>query len=308
MIKAKNRRSFLKEFSLLAATPLLAKGVFAFEDAAPKNENSHRILCCNIRVALAEDEEKGMGWSQRKALCIEVIKNQKPDIICLQEVLRIQNEDLKAALPHFFSFGFEGPEMDTGDNDYHGIAKNPIFFSKKRYELLSAGGYWLSETPLIAGSISWESARARNANWVRLKDKKSGKEFRVLNLHLDHKVQAAKEQQIELALKEAKQYSPNFPQILTGDLNSTIANPVNKKIKSYGWTDTYEALHGEKEAGITMHGFKGGAYPVKPQSGRIDFIFSKGPIKSLGSTIIKDHKNNLYPSDHYFMMADVRIQ
>src|SRR5690606_23215938 len=113
--------------------------------------------------------------------------------------------------PDHFSFGFEGPEMDAFTEGYHGIAKNPIFFSKKRYELLSAGGFWLSETPLVAGSKSWNTARARHVNWVRLRDKKTGADFRVLNLHLDHKSQLAKEEQTKLVLKEAKQYEGDYP-------------------------------------------------------------------------------------------------
>ena len=51
----------------------------------------------------------------------------------MQDVLTDQNQDLKNALPEYFSFGFEGPEIDKYKDDYHGIAKNPIFFLEKRY-------------------------------------------------------------------------------------------------------------------------------------------------------------------------------
>ncbi|WP_025763600.1 endonuclease/exonuclease/phosphatase family protein [Dyadobacter tibetensis] len=304
---AGNRRSFIKKCGFLAVAPALGAHMGGPGAVPVQGPAMHRIMSCNIRVALAEDEEKGVGWSQRKSLCIQVIKGQSPDLIGLQEVLRVQNEDLKKALPDFFSFGFEGPEMDTGDNDYHGIAKNPIFFSKKRYELLSAGSYWLSETPLIAGSISWESARARNASWIRLKDKKTGKDFRVINIHLDHKAQGAKEKQIELVMSEAGQYSEGYPQILTGDFNATMRNPVYQKIKAAGWVDTHSILHGDQEAGFTMHSFKGSDYKGNANTGRIDFIFSKGEVKTEASQIIRGHNNQLYPSDHYFMMADIRI-
>ena len=61
-------------------------------------------------MALPEDEEKGFGWSVRKELCVKIIRAQKPDIICLQEVLKIQVEDMRRFFPEFISFGFEGPE------------------------------------------------------------------------------------------------------------------------------------------------------------------------------------------------------
>src|SRR5690606_34047807 len=117
---------------------------------------------------------------------------QNPDIIGFQEVLKPQFLDLKAGMKDFQGLNFDGPEMDMHEEGYHGIAKNPIFFSKKRFELLAAGGYWLSETPLIAGSQSWGTARARNMAWVRVYDRVTRKELRVLNLHLDHVSNEAK--------------------------------------------------------------------------------------------------------------------
>lgn len=111
------------------------------------------VLSANIRVALKSDVEKGRGWDSRKELVFDVIKAQDPDIICLQEVMEVQNVDFKNAFPDFFSFGFEGPEMDAfTDGDYHMIAKNPILFNTKKYEFISGGTYWLSETP------TWEEA------------------------------------------------------------------------------------------------------------------------------------------------------
>lgn len=268
---------------------------------------SHKILCCNIRVALDEDEKNGVGWSTRKAGCIQIIKNQKPDVFCLQEVLRIQNDDLKKAFPDFQSFGFEGPEMDKFKEGYHGIAKNPIFFSKKRYDLLDAGSFWLSETPLVAGSLSWESARARHVNWVRLYDKISKKEFRISNLHLDHKSQKARLEQVKMVLEYAKQYPADLPQILTGDFNAGASNPVYTTVKSYDWTDTYTALHGEAEPGFTVHLFKGEQYEKKDKGKKIDFIFGTNDVKPLSATIIKDNVRGVYPSDHYFVSAEILL-
>ncbi len=304
--KKVGRRFFIKG-TVLVAGASIAPSILIGAQNKKARKLSHKILTCNIRVALDEDESKGVGWSKRKAVCIEVIKNQKPDIFGLQEVLRNQNEDLKRAFPDYLSFGFEGPEMDKFKGGYHGIAKNPVFFSKKRYELLSAGGYWLSETPLIAGSLSWNSARARNASWVRLYDKFSKKDFRVLNLHLDHKSQEAKEQQIKLALEECGQYQNEFPQILTGDFNASMVNVVCEHIKNSGWKDSYTALHGEAEPGHTVHLFKGDQYEKKDKGRKIDFIWMRGNIKPLSASIIKDNVNGVYPSDHYFVSADLEL-
>ena len=135
-------------------------------------------------------------------------------------------EDLERGLPEFASFGFVGPEMDARQVGYPGIAKNPILYSRARYDLVAAGGFWLSETPHLPGSLSWDSARARHVNWVRLRDRASHRQFRVLNTHLDHQSQRAREEQIKMILAEAAFYPADFPQFLAGDFNAGAANPV----------------------------------------------------------------------------------
>lgn len=272
-----------------------------------KNKDSHRVLSANIRVALEEDEAKGVGWSSRKSICLNIIKNRKPDVICLQEVLKVQAEDFRNFFPQFQLVGFDGPEMDAHSTGYHGIAKNPILFSKDRYELMAAGTYWLSETPLVAGSKSWETARARHANWVRLKDRKTGREFRVVNLHLDHVSQSAKMEQAKMVVEESAQYLPDFPQILSGDFNTRYTSEVFTSARAGGWKEAFESLYGEKEFGYTGHEFQGMNYGKGESKGRIDFIWYRGKIRPLAAEVVKDAVNGVYPSDHFFVQSDFEI-
>ncbi|MEJ7692279.1 endonuclease/exonuclease/phosphatase family protein [Daejeonella sp.] len=298
-----SRRTFVKGLGLAASTPWLAQSVYAGGITSPAGASNHKVVTANIRVALAEDDAKGLGWNDRKDFCIKVLKAQKADIIGLQEVLKVQAEDLKKAFPDFMLLGFDGPEMDAHQTGYHGIAKNPIMFRKSRYELNGAGTYWLSNEPNIGGSMAWETARARHANYLRLKDRKTGVEFRVVNTHLDHITQAAREKQIEAILKECAQYPEDFIQILTGDFNAGVANAVGAMLKKDGWQDSYAAVHGDKDPGFTGHGFEGEAFARSNR--KIDFIFSKGNVKALASKIIKDSLKGKYPSDHYFVSADL---
>ncbi len=269
--------------------------------------SGHRIMTCNIRVALDEDEEKGVGWSSRKKICLDIISKYKPDIICLQEVLKGQAADFKKHFSGYQLLGFDGPEMDANPVGYHGIAKNPILFSTKKYELISAGTYWLSETPLVAGSKSWDTARARHANWIRLKDKSTGKEFRVINLHLDHVSNDAKFQQLKMVIEEAGQYLPAFPQILCGDFNSRFQSKVFSSPRNAGWKEGMEILYGEKEMGFTGHAFKGLQYEKGPSGGRIDFIWYKGDIEVKRAEILRDEVKGVYPSDHFFVLNDFQL-
>lgn len=302
------RRAFLKNIGLVASLPALGRVAFAAADAPAKQAAAsvHTILSCNIRVALPEDEATGNGWSARRDLCLDVIRAQKPDLICFQEVIRVQMVDLEKGLPTHAGFGFEGPEMDVRMVGYQGIAKNPIFYSRERYEFVSAGSFWLSETPHIPGSLSWESARARHVNWVRLRDRATQRQFRVLSTHLDHVSQPAREEQIKLILAEAATYAPEFPQILAGDFNASAANQVFKLVLDAGWKDSHQESPEPHDDGNTTHGFLGEnnkKSEAAKKRGPIDFIFTQGPISTLSWKIVRDSREGRYPSDHYFIAA-----
>ena len=181
--------------------------------AVARGRGVHRVASCNIRVALPQDEEGGNGWSARKYVCERVMKRCKADIYCLQEVTVGQYEDMCRMFPGYFVFGYPGPETDAlPDREYHGIAKNLVMFSKRRYEMTGAGVYWLSDTPLVGGSSSWGTARPRHVNWVRLRDRRSGREFRVLSLHLDHISHEARLAQVRAVEEETSQYPAGVPQ------------------------------------------------------------------------------------------------
>lgn len=180
-----------------------------------KNPPVHRVMSANIRVTgLDADKNTIHEWDNRKDYMIDVIRSYKPDVVMMQEVIYDSYNYCKSKLKEYYAFGFEGPEMDPYTEGYHFIGKNVIFFRKSRYELVSAGCYWLSDDPTIAGSICWETNRARHANWVRVKDKKTGKELRLIDIHLDHMSKLAKVNQAKMIVREAAQYQDSFPQII----------------------------------------------------------------------------------------------
>lgn len=59
----------------------------------------------------------------------------------------------------------------------------------------------------------------------------------------------------------------------------------------------------------SFHGFKGAAYKAKGKPGPIDFIFLKGAgIRAVESHLVKDSVKGVFPSDHYFLSADIVIE
>jgi endonuclease/exonuclease/phosphatase family metal-dependent hydrolase len=299
------RRHFIERLGLAAALPCLGRvALAATDDPAKPSATTHKILTCNVRVDTAEDKKGGNGWSDRKELCAEVMRTQKPDVICLQECQRVYVKDLKLRLPEFDSFALSNPGATAQP-------VNTILFSRVRYEMVSAGGFWLSEKPHVAASKSWDAAYSRLVNWVHLKERSTEKELRVWNTHLDHLGQVAREKQAEMILQASAVFPNALPQVLAGDFNADASNPAVKLVQAAGWTDTYAAAHGAEDPGFTYHGFLGPQFgeqvPKEKRPGKIDWIWCRGPVKVLGAEVIRDARNGHYPSDHYFLSAAVTI-
>lgn len=310
-VHSSSRRTFLRSAGIALSASMLPSLARSGSRRPYQTIETHRILSCNIRVALDTDEQRGFGWSTRRDVCIEVIRSYEPDIVCTQEVLRIQNEDLKQALSGFQSHGFDGPEMLANPDGYHFISKNVIYFNRSRYDQVSAGGFWLSETPHLAASKSWGTARARQINWVWLRDKHTRAQFRVLDVHLDHLEQEARMQQVRMLLREADLYPSEFPQILAGDFNVDRTNTVYREMSEAEWHDTHTEKHGDADPGFTFHEFRGRNFPsFRPPErimGKIDFIFRKGNVRTIDASVIRDEIGGIYPSDHYFVLAELSL-
>ncbi|MBP3775213.1 MAG: endonuclease/exonuclease/phosphatase family protein [Bacteroidaceae bacterium] len=295
------RTLLLSLFLLVLCLSALGKGRAADE---------YRIMTCNIRITGLDDDAPypERVWENRRDLCVGTVLKRKPDVICLQEVIYDSYAYFKEKCKDYMAFGFEGPEMDPYTEGYHFIGKNVILFSKKRFEFVSAGGYWLSEEPLIGGSVSWDTNRARHCNWVRVRDRKTGKEMRFLDTHLDHKVDSARREQVKIIVKECAQYAEDFPQVLCGDFNSGLQNYAIQYLHAQpGWREMYESMHGMGEAGFSAHAFNGVDYKPK-RNRRIDFIFYRGGIEVLDAQYVKDHVGRMYPSDHFFIQADFKLR
>lgn len=295
----------LKKIIAAALALTLAGPAFGAKPAhLAQEKGTHRVMSCNIRITgLDADKDTPGQWESRRDVCRDVILAQKPDIICMQEVIYDSYAYMKKELKGYTGFGFEGPEMDPYTEGYHFIGKNVIFFKSSRYEVTGSGCYWLSEDPLTAGSCSWNTTRARHCNWLRLKDRKTGEEFRVMDIHLDHKTEEARQEQTKLAIRESSQYAEDFPQILCGDFNSGPKQAAAGFLREAGWKDVYESL-GNAETN-SFHGFKGENY--KKNKKRIDFIFTHGSVVPVFCTMIRDSIGGVMPSDHYFMMADLKF-
>ncbi|MCE9613805.1 MAG: endonuclease/exonuclease/phosphatase family protein [Lentisphaerae bacterium] len=248
-----------------------------------------KVMTCNIRTSAAADGPN--AWALRRDVCARVIRDHAPDVFGVQEMTDEQFDDLAAAFPAY---------------DTHAVDRaNTIFYDARQYRRLAAGGYWLSETPHVPGSKSWGSACVRTASWIHLAHRETGFAFRIINTHLDHVGQAARERQARLLVEDAAAWGAALPQILTGDMNADADNAAITTLTEGGWTDTYGAVHGSQEPGDTFHEFLGRG--CTKSLGRIDWIFMRGALRVQAAAIVIDAPAGRHPSDHYFVSATVAL-
>ena len=257
-------------------------------------ETKIKIITCNIRSADADDGEN--NWKFRKNITLEIIKSTNSDIICFQEMTKVQYDFFSSELNEFSCLA---PLEAPGNSN----PANSIFFRTDRFFIVSSGSYWLSKTPYVAGTKSWGCQFPRMVNWGRFKIE--DKEFRIINTHLSHVSKTARLKETQMILNDVAVYTEKYPQILTGDFNcNSKSKPISLVLRS-GLQDTYSTVHRVLEPETTIHNFLGQKTPNV--EGKIDWIFTKGEITTLDSNIVKNSINEKYPSDHYFLTADVVI-
>lgn len=262
-----------------------------------------RVMSFNIRYGLARDGDN--HWKHRKDLVVETIKAYGPDVLGTQENLGFQAEYLVDKLGYSI-FGRSRQVEDSGSGE-----QCAILFRAERFDQLAGGHLWLSETPDVPGSKSWDSSLPRMATWVRLWDKSNSANIFVINTHFDHRGSNARLESAKL-LYEFVKANAKYPIILTGDFNTPIDSSPYKELfpESALIVDTYRAkqvaVSAEKTPSKgegTFSGFTG-----RTDSARIDWIGASPQFRILEAAIDRQEFSGRYPSDHYPVTSVLQLQ
>lgn len=268
---------------------------------APAQSQPLRVITFNIRLDVASDSPN--HWQARKENLVSQVLFHETDLLGVQEALPNQVADMKSLLQ---AFGFTGVGREDGENkgEFSGI-----FYKKERLELLASQTFWLSLTPEIPGSKSWDAAITRIVTWAKFKDKKTRKIFYHFNTHFDHIGQEARRQSALLLLQKIATIAAKSPVVLTGDFNATpsdepiaiITQPQNPAAFTNAKT---VSLNGHYGPNGTFNGFKGRETREAP----IDFIFLKGPWKVLQHATLSQTWQGRFASDHFAVLAVLLLQ
>ena len=271
------------------------------------------VLSFNVRLASAPDGED--GWENRRELVFEVIEDHDPDLVGLQEPEPIQLRELEERFPDYTFLGrsSEGGAA-VGDDTAEGKF-NAVMVRSERFSVRQDGTFWFSPYPERPGSREPEAALPRVCSWAKLYDEHSDETIYLYNLHLDYASQAARERSTELLLERMLERPSDGVVLVTGDFNANALNPALQLLRSdpgqhardpRPLRDTFAVVHrGEKAAHElgTFHDFTG-----EPKTTKIDFVLAPASIEVLDAGIDRRSRDGRYPSDHFPVYAELKLQ
>lgn len=275
------------KFRILAAIFLCAfTGLWAKEPVT--RLASVETMSFNIRYGTAEDGTN--SWYYRAGAVIEMIKDQAPDVIGMQEVLREQMDLLK----DYLSYKCIGVGRDDGKREGEHMC---IFYNPKTVKIQKWGTFWLSETP-GKPSLGWDAACRRTATWALVKAKDSGRLFYFVNTHLDHVGAQARSNGLRLILDRIDAINTGgYPVILSGDFN---VSPDDATLSPLGGR-----MQSAREIAFrTDEGATYNAWGHKENESVIDHIYESGFSScQVFEVVRKPYMDKKYISDHYPVRA-----
>ena len=253
------------------------------------------VISVNIRFNNPEDGVN--AWPHRKSYLAEILHRHSPLIIATQEGRIDQLREMESELNDF--------ELVAPHRSWINERMYPSFFLKKNtFKVIHSFDKWLSETPDLPGSKSFDSTFPRLMTGLILSAINSNEEFFVVNTHFDHIKPSTRLGQAKVLCSEvSKLIQPHHHLILLGDYNDSPESETRKQIETCfpQLTDCWAQFNSVEET--SHHGFNS-----KINAGsRIDWILVDKRIKTLESYMDKSHQGELYPSDHYPIIAKLKV-
>ncbi|MEQ8211601.1 MAG: endonuclease/exonuclease/phosphatase family protein [Lacipirellulaceae bacterium] len=304
---------------------MLAVVLWAVAASVQAQDQPHasRVMSFNIRFDEAEGylSPKENSWislsgKHRRDLVLQMVSDFDPDILCLQEPLMNQVQDIRRMLT---KHGFYGVGRDDGKQTGEYCA---ILFRRSRFEPVDQGTFWLNEQADQPGSRYPKTCCARIASWIILNDLLAeGRELVVLNTHWDHQIQDSRLFSAVLIRKRLPELAGDRPILVMGDLNVPPENPAFTQLVTptqenpLRLIDSYRSVYPlpepidevrdqfrlRAEEG-TFNNFKGWTY-----GNRIDFILHSKHFRTLEAGIVRFNKEGRYPSDHFPVTATLQL-
>ena len=255
------------------------------------------VMTYNLRFA---SDTPPNSWPERRPVMRSQLLRAQPDLIGTQEGLFSQLQDIEADLPaRYDSIGLG---RDGGSRGEFMM----IFYDTTRLRPLEFDHYWLSDTPDVIGSQTWEGCCPRMVTWARFLDLQTETEFYAVNTHFEAFSAETRELSALLLRDRLPDFDPELPVVVTGDFNEAAGpgGTVFDILVSDGpFVDTWDTAKQRSELFGTFHGF---GTPT-PGGSRIDWVLTSPDVSTSSAVINTFERDGQFPSDHLPVEATVRL-
>ena len=245
------------------------------------------------------------SWQYRRDLIGQLIQQSNAAIIGVQELIPSMREDIMRRLSQYYSIRGAGRNKFLEDEQAAILLKNDdvtVCFDKM---------FWLSKHPEKVGSRAYFAMFPRICTVCEAYSRKLSRKIRVFNTHFDHICLMARTLSVQIILKYMHELNQEekLPTILMGDMNT---KPHSKPIQILSQnlheypdihlTDIWQCFDPD-EIMNTYHGFRG-----KEKGLPIDYIFISDELEFADAYIDRTNFGGRYPSDHYPLVATLRLK
>ncbi|MFD8999443.1 endonuclease/exonuclease/phosphatase family protein [Streptomyces sp. NPDC059582] len=302
--KGPTRRAGLRTIvAAVAAVPLL--GTVRASEARDEDESPAPVpqpppvppldvMTFNLRVAGTGEPN---SWADRRPVMRALLGKAAPHIIGTQEGQLPQLSDIGADLgPHYAWLGTPGGGREES------VA---VFYDTRRLAPVEHATFRLSDTPDVPGSDTWGAAYPRLVTRVRFRDLlAAGRQFHVLNTHLDHRSEYARARGAALIAERVTALGRSLPVLLTGDFNAVAHDSTAyDTLLGAGLVDTWDTARWNGPAYGTFHAY--GA--LTPDGDRIDWILATPDVTVHQASVDTFWVDGQYPSDHLPVLASLSL-
>ncbi len=238
-----------------------------------------KVMTFNIRATTTESDAHN-NWGMRAGACKDMVIDQQPSIVGLQEIVAIQWKYMTAML---------------SDHGYVGVADEDLFnsfiYRPDELEMISDGVFWLSDTPETS-SMSWDGY-VRYVHWAVMKVLSSGQKFFYVNTHFGLTT-ASRKSAMTLIRKRLKMLNTeNLPIVMMADFNTYGTDAIFNDIRD-------EMSLTREIAPVTDTVKTYNAWGNEAKAYLCDHIWISKSIKCTEyKTVTQWYDGHKYVSDHY---------
>lgn len=288
----------------------------------PGNEETESVdlLVCTFNIRYPEPSDGDYIWDKRKDAVCKFILTRQPDIIGMQEVEKVQAEYILSKVKD--EYGLYGIGRESGKDILQvsgDETSNTILYKKSRFDLVSKGTFWHSDTPDQVASKnkandygSWHTSHPLCTSWIKLADGDNlGRSVWLFNTHYQNNKNMSSVAP-GLRMMESNLHISKIPSIIGGGIGQGCKDPVFLigDFNSSFSTDELQQLRNVPLGYAREDAVKSSFRSTDTDngygkaSGIIDHLFFCGPLKALTYSVDKKDYGILYMSDHYPVLAE----